>query len=104
MEYKRYFYTNYYAAKNGTVKNNKGVILKPFLHNDYHCLGLMIDGKYKKVKLHRIIMLCFEPRIDYIYLQVNHKDGNKLNNHIDNLEWCTAKENMIHYHTILKNK
>ena len=102
MEFKRYFYTNYYASKDGIIKNKKGNVLKPFLHNNYHCVGLTINGAYKKVKVHRIIMLCFEPVIDYIYLQVNHKDGNKLNNNFSNLEWCTAKENMNHYHNELK--
>lgn len=45
--------------------------------------------------LHRLVGELFLKKVkgkDYI----NHKDGNKKNNHVDNLEWCTQKENLIH--------
>jgi hypothetical protein len=45
--------------------------------------------------IHRLIAETFIPNIDN-KPEVNHKDGNKLNNHIDNLEWSTHKENCEH--------
>lgn len=55
-----------------------------------------IDGKKKTFRLHRLVMLAFEPIKDSKNLEVNHKDGNKLNNKLSNLEWCTASENQRH--------
>lgn len=52
-------------------------------------------ARYQR-KVHRLVMIAFNPVPGYEKLQVNHKDGNKLNNHISNLEWCTAKENTDH--------
>jgi len=53
------------------------------------------DGKKRTMLIHRLVAMTFIPEVDdkpYI----NHKDGNKTNNKIDNLEWCTVKENNIH--------
>lgn len=46
--------------------------------------------------LHRVILAKFCPNIDEVFLDVNHKDLNKLNNCVTNLEWCTRKSNVEH--------
>ena len=68
------------AIKNGYVKN---------------CL-ILKDGSQKSFFRHRLVMLCFEPNQYSDNLQVNHKDGNKMNNNYQNLQWCTNQENRIH--------
>lgn len=52
----------------------------------------MQNGKYKTFKVHRLIALTYIPNANNLP-SINHKDENKLNNHIDNLEWCTIKYN-----------
>ena len=53
---------------------------------------------YKNV--HRLIATAFVPNPDNLP-EVNHKDGNKLNNHVDNLQWVTSHENNIHARDVL---
>jgi hypothetical protein len=103
MEFKRYFQENYFVSRCGIVKNGKGVIMSPKDYDGYLYYRLTIDGKKKDVSAHRIVMCAWEPTVYFITLQINHKDLNKHNNHLDNLEWCTAKENVKHYH-LNKNK
>lgn len=62
--------------------------------NGYLTINIKKDGKVFCKKIHREVAMAFiEP---FYGEQVNHKDGNKLNNSIDNLEWCTGKENISH--------
>lgn len=61
-------------------------------HNGYLQVRLCKNGKYKTFKVHRLIALTYIPNANNLP-SINHKDENKLNNHIDNLEWCTIKYN-----------
>lgn len=61
----------------------------------YNTLGLSKDGVTKSHRLCRIVALHFVPNPEN-KPAVNHKDGNKKNDHADNLEWVTAKENSQH--------
>lgn len=54
------------------------------------------DGKRHRYSVHRIVMENLNPVEDMEKLQVNHIDGNKQNNKLENLEWCTCQENILH--------
>lgn len=54
------------------------------------------NGKPLSTHIHRTIMKAFSPLDDYDNMVVNHKDGNKINNSLSNLEWVTYKDNSIH--------
>jgi hypothetical protein len=66
--------------------------VKQSYHNGYKVCSL--DGKQYRV--HRIVAKLFIPIDNAHKTQINHKDGNKLNNDVSNLEWVTAKENIRH--------
>ena len=61
----------------------------------YYCYNLWNKGKNKVSTVHRLIATQFIPNPEN-KREVNHKDANKLNNSIDNLEWVTPKENSVH--------
>lgn len=90
-------YEGLYQVSNlGRIMNSKGLILKQRAQNSgYNIVHLYACSKRRAFTVHRIVARTFieiVPGKEY----VNHKDGNKLNNQADNLEWCTAKENEQH--------
>lgn len=83
----------YEASDAGQIRNKKtGRVLRQFVGKDGY-MRTQFDGKTRTV--HRVIATGFVPAEsgkDF----VNHKDGNKLNNSAQNLEWCTRSENIKH--------
>lgn len=74
----------------------KGRIMSPNKNNSgYYSIMIRKDGVSKRFLIHRLVMINFIG-IDENKLDVNHKDGNKLNNRLDNLEWVTKSENSKH--------
>lgn len=90
-------FEHYNINELGVVVNTKtGKVLKPDLNNcGYHRVTLMSDGQKKRIFVHRLVAMAYLEKIDGFDV-VNHKDGNKLNNHYLNLEWTSTYLNTIH--------
>lgn len=83
----------YEVSNLGRVKNKKGLIMSPELYQrGYYRVHLYKNNKRKHARINRLVALAFIPNPNN-YPMVNHKDENKLNNKVSNLEWCTAKYN-----------
>lgn len=67
--------------------------------NGYVYVQLWNNAKYKNIRLHKLVAQAFIKNSNNLP-QINHKDGNKKNNRVDNLEWCTAKDNILHSYKI----
>jgi hypothetical protein len=87
---------------NGGLYHKKEIILTPVNSRDYPCVGLSKNGKSTLSKIHRLVAEAFIPNPQN-KKTVNHKDGNKLNNYVWNLEWATSKEQMNHSIYVLGN-
>jgi len=83
-------YDNFQVSNYGNIRNSKtNKELASFSDKDGYCvITLKIGDKNKQVKVHRLVGIT-KPCI-------NHKDGVKTNNFVDNLEWVTWKENASH--------
>lgn len=87
-------FENYQISNTGLIRKGD-LILKPFDNKGYERIELK-NGDIKSKKLiHRLVAEHFIPN-PLNKSQVNHKDCNKKNNHVDNLEWVTNKENAQH--------
>ncbi len=85
---------DYIVSSLGRVINKKsGRFMTPQLNREHGYLRVYLDGK--KYYVHRLVATAFFD-CDPTGLDVNHKDGDKLNNAVWNLEWCTRKENIRH--------
>lgn len=84
--------TSYEVSNFGRVRNADGHILKPIKRRGYLCLNFCVNGLRKDMKIHRIVAEAFIPNPDELPF-VNHKDEDKENNALWNLEWCTAQYN-----------
>ena len=88
--------------RNGTVQVVK--ILNPCKDTyGYLRIKLSKNNKAKKYQVHRLVAQAFIPNPEN-KPQVNHLDGNKLNNYYKNLEWCTNGENQIHSYVLNPNR
>ena len=85
-------------------KNTKWWILRPWSNpQGYEIASIYLNWVQKYYTVHRLVALAFIPQEEWKD-QVNHKDGNKKNNRVDNLEWCTMSENLKHSFRVLGRK
>ena len=89
--------SGYYISSLGRFKNKKNVIMKDY--KPHHSGYIYLRVNIKKYALHRLVALTFIENIENKPF-VNHIDGNKLNNNLENLEWVTCSENNLHNYKI----
>ncbi len=95
---------NYEVSNYGEVRNKITTnILKTSVMGGYLALSLHISNKKVILKIHRLVAICFLVCPDETYI-VNHKDGNKTNNRVENLEWVSRSENAKHAFRLGLNK
>lgn len=87
-------YEGLYEVSNfGRVRNVSGHLMSTWRNNKgYKCLSLQKNRKTKHLTVHRAVAMAFIPNTEK-YSQINHIDGNKDNNRVENLEWCDQQHN-----------
>lgn len=93
----------YTESRWGTPTFHKSQLMKcRVVSNGYQHVMLTKDGQKREPLVHRIIAEIFLPNPEG-KPQVNHKDGDKSNNQVSNLEWCTESQNQLHSRRVLNN-
>lgn len=86
--------THKQLCKDGHTRTYQGKVLTPKL-NTYGYLFVALGRSMDNTLIHRLVATEFIPNPSNCKC-INHKDGNKSNNSVDNLEWCTHSENLVH--------
>ena len=96
-------FPNYTISEDGEIRNSKGKIIKGEISNTgYRRVSLSNnDVKHKKMSVHRLVAETYIPN-PHNYPEVNHKNENKLDNRVSNLEWCSTLDNLNHSRVIEK--
>lgn len=91
-------FPSYFISNTGRVFSLKtGKILNPAKQKGYYIIWVAQHGKRRQIYVHRMVLDAF---IGPSELFVNHIDGNRSNNNLENLEYCTQKENIRHAYRI----
>lgn len=96
-------YPGYFISEDGDVYSDKRkTVLKKIFNyfSPYERHSLYTFGTKKIRYIHRLVAFYFVPNVKNLS-EVNHKDGNKRNNHFSNLMWCTRSENIQHSYDVL---
>lgn len=80
---------SYWVSNTGKIKNKHGRILKTFISRGYERVALCAREKHP---IHRLVAEAFLPN-PFNFPCINHRDENKLNNSVENLQWCDYKTN-----------
>lgn len=105
-------FDGYFVDRNGLIYSNKKnggyerdiTPLKLKEDNDgYLEVGIYKNGKRYFRRVHRLVAQTFIPNPNHLP-QINHKDGNIKNNCVENLEWCTCQDNLLHSFRVLNRK
>ena len=101
---RQYKETNYSVDTDGNVYSPSG-IMKPQKDNiGYIKVTIVEDGKQKRYSVHRMVAITFIPN-KHNHPDVNHKNSDKSDNRLSNLEWCSKSYNHIHkYENLSDNK
>lgn len=89
-------FKDYYITEDGKVFSKKrNIYLSPFKKQGGYLRVSLFNGKHNHKSIHRLVAEAFISNPNN-YPEVNHIDGNKQNNNINNLEWCTPSQNQKH--------
>ena len=87
----------YQVSNFGNIKSTRfnRILRKQLNHPGYYYVMPSTNGIRKSFLVHRLVLLTFGNKPKGV-VEVNHIDGVKTNNHLENLEWCTSSENSLH--------
>ena len=93
-----YGFPEYRVTRDGQVIGKRGKVMKGCIdRSGYREVILSYYPNFQKqVLVHRLVLSTFAPIENMESYDVNHKNGNKLDNRLENLEWCTRSENVKH--------
>ncbi len=88
------------ARKNGSPQTIRERILRAHNHDGYRRVVLSVAGIGHSELVHRLVAMAWIENTNPTFDLVNHKDGNRANNHYGNLEWCDGSYNQAHAYRI----